>query len=81
MWKYSYHRFADEAAFHAACESEGWIQHGVLATPPTVSLDPLGPIAGEPDGYFVMAAFMGEQPASFSASAVVLANPPRVWAA
>lgn len=80
MWTYSYHRFADEAAFHAACEAEGWLLDELVLTPPTVALDPLGAIVGEPDGYYVMAAFMSEMPESFSTTAVLLANPPRVWA-
>jgi hypothetical protein len=81
MWTYSYHRFADEAAFNAACEAEGWIQADMLVTPSTVALDPLGAIEGEPAGFYVMAAWMSDQPAAFAASVVVLENPPRVWAA
>ena len=81
MWAHSYHRFADEAAYMAACEAEGWqFESSTVIAPVTVALDPIGEIEGEAPGLYVTAAFMGDPPAAFTATAVTLANPPRVWA-
>jgi hypothetical protein len=81
MWTHSYHRFDDEAAFKSACTAEGWVFDNDVMPPATVALDPIGEIEGQPAGYYVMAAWMGEAPAAFASAVVVLENPPRVWAA
>jgi hypothetical protein len=95
-WVYTFHRFADQAAYQAVIVGLGW-QAGA---PPDVALDVVGTLyndgaqAGtDPDtgapifaavavpGWHVNAAWRGmEMPAPFVASQITVVTPERVWA-
>lgn len=81
MWTRSCHRFADEAAFLAACDAAGWPRdHTDRPSPPAdVQLDTIGAL-GSP-GYHVNAAwYCSGVDAAWAASEVVPVTPSRVWA-
>lgn len=43
MWIPTYHRFADRAAFLAACEAAGWpVEAGAPVLPPGVTVEEIG---------------------------------------
>jgi hypothetical protein len=95
-WTYTYHRFANRAAFDAACDAAGFeCADGQIAPPETVALDVIGAMwtGGEYDsqgnvtkppvsvpGYHVNAAWSGEVSDAFKASLVTPASPRRVFA-
>ncbi len=50
MWVQTFHRFADRAAFLAACDAAGWarVPDGQPDSPQGVALDVIGPAAAPP---------------------------------
>lgn len=80
MWTRTYHRFADEPAFLAACDAAGWPRdHQNRPAPPaSVALDLVGALASP--GYHVNAAWHARAvDAAWTASQIAPATPNRVW--
>lgn len=82
MWETTYHRFADQAAYQAACEAASITLDGLGAGGADgIAVDAIGSIPGEPAGYYVLARwFSREPPGDFASTVVTLTSPPRVWA-
>lgn len=74
-WRYRVYRFADQAAFLAACEGLGWpVIEGAPQPPASASLAITGDLprpgaegeeAAVPPGWYLMAAWQGEPPAAW----------------
>jgi hypothetical protein len=95
-WTYTFHRFANRAAFDDAYDAAGFAREdGQIAPPETVALDVCGTLYNPEEynaqgvmtkpstalsGYHVNAAWAGEVPDAFKASVVVPTAPRRVFA-
>ncbi len=95
-WTYTFHRFANRAAFDAAYDAAGLPrENGQIAPPETVALDVIGALHDPAEfnalgiviklpvlltGFHVNAAWSGEVPAPFRASRISPATPRRVFA-
>jgi hypothetical protein len=95
MWIPTFHRFATEADFLAACDAAGWPRdHRDSPAPPdTVALDIIGPYAPAPieqecvlipaaiDGrWHVNALWRGDVPAAWQAAEITPSTPGRAFA-
>ena len=95
-WIYTYHRFANEAAFNAAYDAAGLPREkGQIVPPANVALDVFGVLYDPAEynaqgqqlkpavlmtGFHVNAAWDGEVPAPFRASRISPNAPRRVFA-
>jgi hypothetical protein len=96
IWTYTYHRFANRAAFDAAYDATGFERvDGEIAPPTTVALDVIGTLPDPAEynlqgvmtkpavaltGFHVNVAWTGEMPSAFKASQIFPTAPRRVFA-